>query len=289
MAEKLGLEHQLILEEKFKLLTIDISEYTFANLYLFRTIHDYEILFERGELFVKGKSREGFVYLMPTSSPDRWPPGMVQLLTEQSACLYPIPREWLSYFEKDISQVSFSEAENDYLFLSKKIAHYSGRHLSKKRNQVKQFLEHHRVESRPLFGGECQHVLQILESWQQESDQTRQETDYDALVQAIASFDRLHLHGKQYFVDGKPSGFMIGEQLNSDCYVLHFVKAAKQILGLYQYMYQDLALTLEDQYKYINLEQDLGMPTIRQAKHSYQPDRFEHKYRIYLSGDNPTS
>lgn len=288
MAEKLGLEHQLILEEKFNLLRIDISEYSFANLYLFRKVHDYEILFER-ELFVKGKSREGFVYLMPTSSPDRWPSGMVQLLAEQSACLYPIPSEWLPYFEKYISEVSFSEAESDYLFLSQKIAHYPGRHLSKKRNQVKQFLEHHRVESRPFSANRSQQALKILESWQRESGQARQETDYDELVQAIKSFNQLHLHGKQYFVDGEPSGLVIGERLHGDCYIVHFVKASKQILGLYQYMYQDLALTLEDQYKYINLEQDLGIPTIRQAKHSYQPDCLVQKYRVNLSRDNPTS
>lgn len=279
--EPLSLKHQAILEDKFKKLHIDISEYTFANLYLFRDIHEYAVHLGP-EIFIRGKMRDGSSYIMPSSSPENWMPGSIEEFVKQKACLFPIPQEWLKYFEKHMAQTSFSEADSDYLFLVEKIAHYPGRQLSKKRNLVKQFMEHHKVIYKPFTSQDCHAALHILDLWQKESGQAIEDTDYRAFLEAIKNFEKLHLHGCQFDVDGEPGGLMIGEWLNPGCYVLHFNKARKDILGLYQFMYQHLALALEGKCRYINLEQDLGMPSIRQAKHSYQPDRLVHKYRVYL-------
>jgi hypothetical protein len=284
LREKLLLTHQALLEEKFKLLKVNISEYSFANLYLFKELHEYEILFGQ-EIFIQGKMRDGSTYLMPTSHPKTWSYGIIEELIFQNKYLFPIPEEWLVYFEKYLKEYCFSESDSDYLFTVHKLAHYPGRHLSNKRNLVKQLLNSHRVESKPLLKSDCMEALTILEDWHKQDEQEKQKTDYYAAVRAFQLLDTLHLQGFRYDVDGEPAGLMIGEWLNTTCYVLHFAKARKGIHGLYQYMYKDLGLRLEGKAEYINLEQDLGLPQLRQAKHSYQPDRLVHKYQVFLQSN----
>ena len=63
--EKLGLEHKELLYEQLRRVNTPVSEYSFANLYLFRGNHDYEVLFDE-EIFIRGKSYDGKTYIMPT-------------------------------------------------------------------------------------------------------------------------------------------------------------------------------------------------------------------------------
>ena len=63
-SERLGMEHKELLQRGLKGLETAISEYSFANLYLFRHDHDYEVLFDK-ELFIKGRTYDGRTYIMP--------------------------------------------------------------------------------------------------------------------------------------------------------------------------------------------------------------------------------
>jgi len=280
--EKLEFHHQLLLEAKFKNLNLNLSEYAFANLYLFRMKHAYELLFE-DELFIKGRTREGQPFLMPTSHPKEWSKETFKFICEQPDPLYPIPFEWLGYFEKYSKSFSFYEADSDYLFLTDKIALYPGRNLSKKRSLVKQLFEQHQVKS-CLFQSEYKReALEIIEMWQDETSFDKDETDYNSVVEAIHFYDELHLHGRLYLVDGTPKGILIGESLNNSCFAFHFVKASRSVHGLNQFMFQDFTQSLEKKYQLLNFEQDLGLPNLRQTKHSYQPDQLLQKYHVYLA------
>lgn len=278
--EQLKLSHQLLLEAKFKSLNVILSEYTFANIYLFRKLHGYELLFDE-ELFIKGITRDGQRFLMPTSHPKEWSTETFKFISAQSDPLYPIPFGWLVHMRKYIKNFSFYEADSDYLFKSDKIALYSGRSLSNKRSLVKQFSGQHKVESYDFQSKYANDALQIIEAWQSEISSEIVQTDYDSAIEAIHLFDELNLKGRWYQVDGLPKGILIGESLNDSCFALHFCKASRLIHGLNQFMFQDFARSLEKKYQWLNLEQDLGLPNLRQAKHSYQPDQLLQKYRVY--------
>lgn len=277
--ERLNLSHQRLLETRFKTLHLDLAEYSFANLYLFRHLHQYELLFA-DEPYIQGLNREGVSFIMPTSRPLQ--SNLSQLLPLLSnRFLFPIPDQWLASFGPYLNQVSFKEDDSDYLFQTSKLAQFPGRHLSKKRNLVKQLFSNHLVEVYPLKEKK-EEALMILNEWQEEQLQPSEETDYLPCKEAIELHEVLSLEGRVFYVDGYPSGLTIGERLNNRCFVIHFAKARKQIKGLYQYLYQEQAQFLSPHFDWINLEQDLGSPSLRQAKHSYFPDRMLHKMRVYL-------
>jgi hypothetical protein len=178
-------------------------------------------------------------------------------------------------------QSSFLEADSDYLFTIQKLLTYPGRHLSKKRNLVKQLVDMHQVRAETMSSQHLADARLILDRWQEDHKEPS-ETDVGACQEAIQFFQKLELHGRMVYVDDKPAGFILGEWLTKECYGAHFCKGLREIKGLYQYLYQDLAHTVEGSCQWINIEQDLGLPAIRMAKRSYLPDALLRKWRMQL-------
>lgn len=270
----LNLSDKALLEPLLRSCQQQLSEYAFANLYLFRKMHAYEIV-QGLDLYIKGKSYDGKSFLMPTSAKS-----FQALLGDKMAyscvdMLFPIPEEWLQVVDKTIWKASNNEDDSDYIFDTLQLSRYSGRDLSKKRNLVKQFTEHYHVEEASF---DAKNALSVLDVWKKNAADA--ESDAVACKEAIENFKKLDLEGKIYLVDSEPVGLMIGEALNADTYVLHFAKADVAYKGIYQYMYQAFAKTLDNRFAFINMEQDMGSSSLRQAKHSYGPIRMCHKMRL---------
>lgn len=279
--EPLSLIHQDLLEKKMRDLNLTISLYSFANLYLFRHIHRYEVLKIENHLFVKGLTRDRARFMMFLSHPSQYPIEIIKRALFEVDILFPIPEEWLPFFESYKHTLSYKEEESDYLYSVKKLASYPGRHLSKKRNLVKKLHSMHEVLAED-FNGQKEAALFILEKWREDNHHHGIETDYEACKEAIENCDRLHLQGRLIKIDGEPAGFTMGEKLAKQSYVIHFCKGLRQIKGLYQFLYQDLAQSIEVSCSWVNLEEDLGLSSLKLAKHSYQPDRYIIKWRVTL-------
>jgi hypothetical protein len=280
--ETLSLQHQDLLTSLFNQLHPDISEYTFANLYLFREIHRYTVLFDPYRVWLTGMTRDGFSYLMPTFPLPSIPIEQIKPLLSYIDFLYPISEKWIKDLDPQLFTFSYHEFDSDYLFLAEKMRTYAGRHLSNKRNLVKQLLRQYKVEHFPLTLQRMSHAILILEKWHADFKGSEEKTDYSSALEAIHLFDTLRLNGRVFYLDGEPCAFIIGETLNSTQYLLHFAKACRRAKGLYQYLYQTTAQLLESSVLFINLEQDLGSPTIRQSKLSYLPDQMITKWRVKL-------
>lgn len=279
--EPINLSHQALLQDRFRRLNISIAEYSFANIYLFRKKHRFELVKIENEIFIKGMTRDGFSYLMPTVDPATLSPVFLKSLRELAQIFFPIPDSWIPFFESLCGEPIFKDEESDYLFQTSKLAAFPGRHLSNKRNLVKQLFQHHEIQSETLTD-QFDDALTILEKWQQEEADSN-DTDYTACKEALQLFHPLKLMGRLIYIDQLPAAFHIGEKIGNDCYAVHFTKASREVKGLYQFLYQDLAQFVEGNCSWINLEQDLGIPSLHQAKQSYLPDQMLHKWRIKLT------
>jgi hypothetical protein len=273
MQEPLTLSHKSLLEEKFRTLGLALSEYNFANLWLFRHVHRYELYFEE-ELFIKGISYDGTSYFMPTSDIRALRDDTLKRLLHETDCLFPIPDEWVGDLEKRGFSSSSLDADCDYCYTREKLATYPGRHLDGKRNLVHQFLSHYEVRQEKLSPD----AFVILDEWNQRSHDG--ETDYEPCQEAIMDATALNLEGRVWYVDGKPAAFVIGGPLNRNTWLLQFAKADTRIRGIYPYCYSAYVQSLNPAYTWINLEQDLGHENLRKAKREYMPDRLLRKNRI---------
>lgn len=280
--EPINLTHQKLLEDRFRKMEMEISEYTFANLYLFRHIHHYELVSKR-DLYIKGVTRDKLTYLMPTTPLKELNIEDLVECAKECDLVFPLSDEWKTYFPEPQYQNYYIEADSDYLYNVETMSTFPGRKLSGRRNLLKQFQElfpTHRTE--PLTSNNSQDALKVLTEWQAAIRQNEDVTDYAECREAILMLDQLGLSGQLTYVNEEPAAFALGEQLNSHIYVIHFAKALIQFKGIYQYVYHTFANFLAKKYQMINLEQDMGAADLRHSKRAYQPDRLLSKLRIKL-------
>jgi hypothetical protein len=280
---ELKLEHKDILYDNLKSVDTKISEYSFSNLYLFRSRHKYKLL-ENNSNYILGTTFDNIEYIMPTFDLNATGPDEIcKLAKDLKKIIFPVDEKWLELFKKYNIKVSSNEADRDYIYTLEKMCTYKGRKLHKKRNLLKQFIQSYSHTVKPLIAEEIDNAKIILDEWLNDSGMDIIETDYWPCLEALNLLDALTLCGIIYYVDNKPAGFILGEEIHEDTFAIHFAKAAKEYKGIYQFMYNNFAKVLPKKYRFLNFEQDLGMISLKITKSSYIPDLLLEKYRISLS------
>lgn len=94
----------------------------------------------------------------------------------------------------------------------------------------------------------------------------------DALARRLAAFGPLELEGVKITLGPESIAFSLFSALNSQMADIHFKKADPAVKGASQMINWETATRLADRFKYLNREQDLGIPGLRQAKRSYDPE-----------------
>lgn len=279
--EKLDLKHKDLLHDRLKNAGASFSEYSFANLYLFRAVHDYQVMTAPEGIFVRGRGYDGRGFLMPTEEIREEQVDAVLRLLKEGESVFPVPGEWLPAFDGKHVSFEFSEDDSDYVYTVEKLATYKGHKLHGQRNILGQFLDRYEPEAKPLTRDRMEGARNILEAWQEAVGEPKEATDYFPCREAFELYDELVLCGGIYYVEGEPAGFVIGEEMRPDMFALHFVKGKRKFKGLYQYMYNHFANILPKQYAFLNFEQDLGKLALRIAKSSYDPERTLKKYHVH--------
>jgi hypothetical protein len=278
--ETVDLKHHDCLTERFHQMNLQISDYTFANVYLFRKISHYEFLTTDCGLFISGQNKQDQRYIMPLNDLRGCDMQTFHDLLGRQGCFFPIPEAWLSFFPTDKFVINCDDSESDYIYLTEKMANFKGKQYTRHRNHLNQFLSLYRPEGKLISINNFPDAMNILQEWQNDSGLTPDKTDFEQCSEALQKIPGLALWGTIYYIENEPAGFIIGEALNTDTFCLHFAKASTKYHGIYEFMFNDTAKRLQSQYKYLNLEEDMGNKNLRRTKDSYGPELLLKKYRV---------
>ena len=260
-----------------------LSEYSFTNAYLFRNPHKYQVAVSDGCTFLHGVTYDNKTYMMPVCPLEIIPTSKLIEMGSHVDFFFPIQEEWLSFFPEDKFSYTFLDGDSDYIYLTERLATMAGRKLAKKRNLLKQYNEGYKIEDYELTLDRFEDAKYILDTWEKDIQSMENHgTDYAETLEALEKMNEFNLRGMISYADNKPSGFVLGEELNDENFALHFAKGIREYKGIYQHLYNAFAQKLISDYKYLNFEQDLGKDTLRQAKSTYYPDEMRKKYRVAL-------
>lgn len=260
-----------------------LSEYSFTNAYLFRNPHKYQVAVSEGCTFLHGVTYDNKTYMMPVCPLEIIPLSKLIEMGAHVDFFFPIQEEWLSFFPEDKFSYTYLDGDSDYIYLTERLATMAGRKLAKKRNLLKQYNEGYKIEDYELTLDRFEDAKYILDTWEKDIQSMENHgTDYAETLEALEKMNEFNLRGMISYADNKPSGFVLGEELNDESFALHFAKGIREYKGIYQHLYNAFAQKLISDYKYLNFEQDLGKDTLRQAKSTYYPDEMRKKYRVAL-------
>ncbi len=111
------------------------------------------------------------------------------------------------------------------------------------------------------------------------------ENEKEAVFYAIDHFAYLGIMGLAIRVAGKIGAISLFERLNSDTALTHFEKGLPDCEGIYKAINAETAKSLVDEgYRFINRESDMGVPGLREAKMRYHPDHMVEVF--FVTGDD---
>lgn len=281
-----------IFEDKFKVLDRRSCECNFNNLFFWSTVYDERYTEIEDRLLVCAVSINEFMF--PVGEffpPERLAKIIGDICSDPEHCgwIYDVPEKYIMIYDAELRkyfEVETSEDYYDYIYSAEALAELHGERLNKKRNLISQFeTEYPDAFSEPLTEANADSVLEfalrINKLISNGSDTLDDEKE--ALVKTLEHFSGLNAEGLVLKDGNDIIAFAIFSRTNSDTYDIHFEKADREYKGASQVINQQTAELIHQRgIKYINREQDLGLPGLRQAKHSYEPEFLLKRYRLRL-------
>jgi hypothetical protein len=269
------------------------SEYTFTNLFIWRSYYGFEWSVYKDWVLVSCRESGGDVCgIGPVGPPSRKDVTLMFLdwMKEKNA------RKGARIERADATLAAELESSGDirsepardhfdYVYLREELVRLAGNRYRSKRNYINRLLRSYSFSYDHLQDKDIQECFDLQEKWCMEKrceDDMDLIGEWEAVKQSLINFHALKVHGGVIKIGGRVVAFTIGELLNPETAVVHIEKADPEIPGLYPVINQQFCERSWKDITYINREQDLGIPGLREAKLSYYPHHFVEKYSIRL-------
>lgn len=264
----------------FRSFPLEISESTFANHFIWRRFDRPCFTTIHGNLCLRFAPPDQPAYfLQPLGNNDI--PGTI------ATCLAAAPR---------LSRITAAFAERwceglrcapdrddfDYVYRTADLIELKGKRFDGKRNRIKKFEKSHAWRYVPIGPGDLEACRDLFRAWLAAREETGGAVDaqQDAIQEALLHYKTLELVGGAIETEGALAALTIGEQLNARTAVIHIEIVDPRYEGLAQLMNREYVRREWAAAEFVNREQDLGIPGLRRAKLSYQPDHLVEKYHI---------
>ena len=279
------------IEKIFRTENSSSADYCFGNIYMWDKLYEQKfcIIEDRLVMLIGGMGEEYFSF--PVGSGDIAPAfdEMRAYCTENGLTLKlcGVTDKHRALMESAFpDEFSYTPEREyfDYLYPIDKLISYSGKHLHAKKNHCNKFESENEwrfVSLTPELIPACE---KMLEKWsEKEAERLSQSiiNEHDAILRGFSDYVNLGLEGGVLLANGSIAGFAIGERLSETCFCEHFEKAFTDIPGAYPVVCREFAKMIKTKHPeicYVNREDDLGSPSLRQSKLSYQPELLLTKY-----------
>lgn len=275
-------------------------EYVFTNQWAWTDSYSPDVAEADGCFLLRAVYPEGTYYLCPVGGDERAAvlrlAGEAKARGEQLVIMAVSPKHRARYEEWFPGAFEFTEDRDseDYLYTVGKLAELAGKKLHGKRNHINKFISLYPDWSFELITAEnkaeclCMDALWMKENTDND-DPVSVNNERMAIRRCIENFEYLGLEGGLLRAGGRVIAMTIGEPINdSDSYDVHFEKADLNYEGSFTMINRCFARRIRDDHpeiRYINREEDMGLPGLRRAKESYRPDKMMVKYNAVLTGE----
>jgi len=167
----------------------------------------------------------------------------------------------------------------NYIYSRQRQESLSGKKFTVERRQINLFLRHYPLyEYKHLVSEHFEACLKMESLWNLSEEM-------QAINNMFKHWDAIGMTGGTLFVEGKMIAFIIGNPINEETLDFNIYKSDKNYIGSSTMMTHEFICHLPSNFKYINMEEDLGIYGLRQRKSVLSPDFLLEKYIVKEKGD----
>ena len=289
------LEDRELVERGFRSIGRECSEFTFACFYLFRCPARPSLSRLDGALLFRERCRGGGWCLLPpmlSARPAEAAAEALRRLGDRARAPHHLAsvteRLWAEHFGPSKLFERRADRDNfDYVCDRAALAALRGNRYHAQKNQINRFSRTNSWEYRRLEPGLVEGARDLADRWCQERCESGGPLSYSevrALKEGLGLTEELGLVAGVILVGGRVEALAVGERLDAESATVHFEKANPVMPGLAQLVNREFAAREFTDCRWLNRQQDLGDPGLRQAKERYNPARLVEKYALGLAG-----
>lgn len=275
-----GLEDRAVFDEYLDREPSEVCEMCFTNIFIWKDSEHPRWTILNGSLCVLVEPDFEDPYCLPPVGGDRMAETIAACLT-RAPRLSRVPEEFVlrhgAGFKAEADPGNF-----DYVYRRQDLAELKGKKYDGKRNRIRKFESTFAHEYHALTRADVPGCFRLLEDWFEEkrNGDLYMRAERTAILQALASFERLDLRGGVVKVGGRVEAFTMGGRLTPDMAVIPIEIANPGLVGLAQWINREFVVREWTDVASVNREQDMDVEGLRKAKLSYQPERLVKKYNL---------
>ena len=251
----------------------------FANIFCWSDTYHSEVAEAEDFLVIRFDNGEVKAYMQPVGNGDKRL--ILELLRHDvfqqrtPLRLYGLSAEWRKFLEENYPQefaFNAPRALSDYIYRTEDLAQLQGRRYQPKRNHINHFVARHDWYAEPLSKGNLKDCIALYAKWLSGREVGESEhAEQLSLQRAFDNLDALNLRGLVLYADGAPVAFSYGTPITNKTFCTHIEKYDTEVQGAATMINRLMAQSLEEEFEFINREDDLGLEGLRFAKMSYYP------------------
>ncbi len=171
----------------------------------------------------------------------------------------------------------------DYIYLTQDLIDLKGRAYHSKKNHLNYFRKTYEYEYVEMTSDMADDAMKFIAEFNARKDVPAHEMELlkmeeAAMEDVFQNIEAVGYSAGAILIDGKIEAIAIGGKLGSKTITEHVEKANVNYRGLYQAINNEFCRNVAAKAKYINREEDMGIPNLRKAKLSYNPIKLLEKY-----------
>ena len=251
----------------------------FANIFCWSDTYHSEVAEVEDFLVIRFDNGEAKSYMQPVGTGDKR--SIFERLREDAIALraplrlYGLSAEWREFLEQNYPQEFAFDAPRalcDYIYRSEDLASLQGRRYQPKRNHLNHFVARHDWHAEPISKANIKDCIALNNKWLNGREMGElEQAEQQALQRAFDNFDPLGLRGLVLYADDRAVAFSYGTPITQKTFCTHIEKHDGEVQGAATMINRLMAQSLEEEFEFINREDDLGLEGLRRAKLSYYP------------------
>jgi len=294
LENRITIEERPLLEEYLKGFEYGTSGLSFTSLYMWRNINNFSWQIIGDYLCIAGLShleldtKEPFLFPPLTRTGTYDPKALSATIKEVRQIFesrgYKFSIRLMPFHMMDILEAAcpgefrfFDDRPNyDYVYRTQDLIELKGREYHSKKNHLNYFLNHYKYEYVSMTSAMADQAMQFIREFNERKNLPEHEMELlameeRAMVDVFNNLEAVGYLAAAILIDGKLEALSIGGRINRNTVTVHVEKANIAYRGLYQLINNEFCRHAASNVKYINREEDMGIPGLRKAKLSYKP------------------
>jgi len=200
-----------------------------------------------------------------------------------------VPFHLVEIIKEAVPELSWTDdrPNYDYIYLTQDLIELKGRDFHSKKNHLNYFNKTFEHEYVKLSSSMAEDAMRFIDEFNKRKEVPASEMEMlkmeeEAMKDVFMNLEKVGYEAGAILIDGKIEALAIGGRLGNKMITEHVEKANVNFRGLYQAINNEFCKNTAAWAKYINREEDMGIPNLRKAKLSYRPVKLLEKYIGYF-------